>query len=331
MGGSTKSRLIYIGLLFSVGSLVYGQTTPSTAPNSVRTGNFRGNASFGAPPAFAPQIVTGAPYSGEEMSEQVQTFADGLRITHNNLQRKVYRDSEGRMRTERPLFTGSPMTNVTVDSPIVIEITDPVAGFRYVLDTQNKVAHRQVLRESPARTLPAPQMVGGGGIGMPVSGVMGGIIGSVPSAAPPPPGGQIATLQATGSSQTMIASAAGSAQMPILADRGNQNQMQPRISNESLGTRSIDGVLAEGSRHTITYPVGMMGNDREFSTTTESWTSPELRMMILSKSSDPRSGENTFRIANLSRTPPDPALFLVPSDYTIVDEKGGFTVALGQQ
>ncbi len=40
----------------------------------------------------------------------------------------------------------------------------------------------------------------------------------------------------------------------------------------------------------------------------------------------PANGENTFRVQHLSRTPPDPALFTVPSDYTVTDEAGAFTI-----
>jgi hypothetical protein len=54
--------------------------------------------------------------------------------------------------------------------------------------------------------------------------------------------------------------------------------------------------------------------------------SPDLKIQILSKFNDPRSGENTFRIQDLSRTPPDAMLFTVPPDYTVVDEAGSFTI-----
>ena len=100
----------------------------------------------------------------------------------------------------------------------------------------------------------------------------------------------------------------------------------PRFTDEKIGTQTIDGVLVEGTRSTVTYPVGAMGNDREFSAVTETWMSPDLKIQILSKTNDPRNGENTFRIDNLSRTPPDPMLFIVPSDYTTVDETGSFTI-----
>ncbi|MBZ5621266.1 MAG: hypothetical protein LAQ69_21440 [Acidobacteriia bacterium] len=344
-----KSRIALIcALLILAASLVSAQMTGATYTNT-GGGGIRGSASFGEPPPFARQVITGAAYSGEEITERVQTLADGTHITETHVQRKVYRDAEGRVRTERPLMMGNPMTNSKLESPIVIEITDPVGGFRYVLDTQNRVAHRQVLPALTGRQMGAPrpslalQPDGGtpmmGGMG----GVMGGIIGSVPSAAPPPPPPPSGAPQAIATRPLAPgdmpaparASAARSGEFSaMLAPPAGSNadgQIRPKFSTESLGTQTIDGVLVEGTRSTVTYPVGMMGNDREFSTTTESWTSPELKLSVLSKSNDPRTGQNTFRIANLSRTPPDPALFLAPSDYTIVDEKGGFTIAYGQQ
>src|SRR3954469_15860896 len=45
------------------------------------------------------KTVTGAPYSGQEISESNQTLADGTRI-HNETRTTVYRDSEGRVRRE---------------------------------------------------------------------------------------------------------------------------------------------------------------------------------------------------------------------------------------
>ena len=38
------------------------------------------------------------------------------------------------------------------------------------------------------------------------------------------------------------------------------------------------------------------------------------------------AGVRTFRIENLTRTPPDPSLFLPPPDYTAVNEQGRFTI-----
>jgi hypothetical protein len=39
----------------------------------------------------------------------------------------------------------------------------------------------------------------------------------------------------------------------------------------------------------------------------------------MTKRSDPRTGERTWRMVNIKRDEPAPALFAVPSDYTVKD------------
>ena len=77
--------------------------------------------------------------------------------------------------------------------------------------------------------------------------------------------------------------------------------------------------MAEGSRTTVTYPIGSLGNDKPITTTMESWMSPELKMVVLSKNPDPRNGDSTMRLTNISRAEPDALLFQVPPDYEIVE------------
>lgn len=97
--------------------------------------------------------VTGAPCSGTPTSQSVQTLADGTHITRPAAAReKTFRDSGGRVRTERPLFgrRGDP----TSLSPVaLIEVQDPVAGYAYVIDSANHVAHRVAIqaRQRPVR------------------------------------------------------------------------------------------------------------------------------------------------------------------------------------
>ena len=131
---------------------------------------------------------------------------------------------------------------------------------------------------------------------------------SFPSAAPPPPPGV--------TSQRLAVQAATPAMPPSLPD---SQAKRPEFSRESLGTQTIEGVLAEGSRTTVTYPIGAVGNDGPITTVSETWTSPELKMVVLSKNSDPRNGDSTTRLTNISRLEPDPSLFRIPSDYEIVD------------
>ena len=86
---------------------------------------------------------------------------------------------------------------------------------------------------------------------------------------------------------------------------------------ESLGKQMIEGVEAEGTRTTITFPAGMMGNERPINVVSERWYSPELQTVVLSKHSDPRFGETSYRLVNINRGEPARTLFEVPSDYTV--------------
>lgn len=104
------------------------------------------------------------------------------------------------------------------------------------------------------------------------------------------------------------------------------NALRPQFTTEDLGTQVIEGVLVEGHRQITTFPVGFQGNDRPIVTTSDSWMSPDLKIMVLTKSNDPRSGETTVKLTNLNRGEPDPALFQPPPDYTIAEETGAFTI-----
>jgi len=93
-----------------------------------------------------------------------------------------------------------------------------------------------------------------------------------------------------------------------------------QMSTEQLGTQTMEGVTVNGVRTTRTIPAGQIGNDRAITIVTEVWTSPDLQTIISSKRSDPRMGDQTFRLTNLQRAEPDPSLFSVPADFKIVED-----------
>jgi hypothetical protein len=227
-----------------------------------------GQATFAAPAPMNPRSVkTGAPYSADEVSEDIQTLADGTHITRTNATTKVYRDSLGRTRKDRPLFYGGGKAEAAPDWPQVVEIVDPIAKFKYILDVSNKVAHRQQLEvEAPKRSQPA--------------------VSEKPA------------------------------------------EETPRQSNdvEQLGKQMVEGVTAEGMRITTTYPIGSQGNDRPFTVTGETWMTHELGIMVLHKNNDPRFGEHTQKLINITLGDPPVGLFQIPADYTMVDEPGAFTI-----
>lgn len=96
---------------------------------------------------------------------------------------------------------------------------------------------------------------------------------------------------------------------------GASDRPQPRT--ESLGKRMIEGVEAEGTRITLTLPAGEIGNERPIEIVTERWFSPDLKTIVLSRRSDPRMGETTYKLTNIRRTEPLRSLFEPPPDYTL--------------
>ena len=157
--------------------------------------------------------------------------------------------------------------------PAFIQIADPVAGYRYMLDPRTQTARRSAF----APTMQRPNMVA--------------------TAKPALP-----------------------AVLPANATATPAGRPRPNMSHESLGTQTIEGVLADGMRWTTTFPEGSVGNDRPLTTILETWTSPDLKTQVLSKSSDPRTGEHTTKLTNIVTAEPDPALFQIPGEYSIVDE-----------
>jgi hypothetical protein len=85
----------------------------------------------------------------------------------------------------------------------------------------------------------------------------------------------------------------------------------------------MEGVTVTGSRLTTIFPVGFFGNDRPLTTVVERWISAELGRAVLSRMSDPRMGESTTRLTDISRAEPDPSLFQIPADYQIRDLSPG--------
>jgi TonB family protein len=94
-------------------------------------------------------------------------------------------------------------------------------------------------------------------------------------------------------------------------------------AQESLGSQSVEGVMAEGTRTTVTIPAGAMGNERPLQIVSERWYSAELQTVVMTRHSDPRFGETTYRLTNISRGEPDHSLFEVPAGYNVTEGRAG--------
>jgi hypothetical protein len=92
-----------------------------------------------------------------------------------------------------------------------------------------------------------------------------------------------------------------------------------RINKEDLGTQIVEGVMATGTRSTTTIEAGAIGNAQPIHIVSEQWYSEDLKVLVMTRHSDPRSGDTTYRLTNITMTEPPRSLFEVPSDYTLKD------------
>ena len=243
------------------------------------------------------RITKGAPYSGDVITEFTQVLSDGNRIQRKTMVR-TFRDSEGRTRREQT-------TSLNGVEKVSVTIVDPVAGMSWVLDPEARTA----IQNRSMFAVGAGQRSGGGGIGVGV-GEGGGVVrgggggggrgGAVAVPSTTPPGTAPPTV-------------------PIAPARLPDGHDQP--AKEELGQKTIEGVMAEGSRTITTIPAGRIGNAQAIKVVSEQWFSPDLQVLIMTRHADPRSGETVYRLTNIIRGEQDRSLFEVPADYTIQDRR----------
>jgi hypothetical protein len=87
------------------------------------------------------------------------------------------------------------------------------------------------------------------------------------------------------------------------------------IVETPLGTKQMEGLTVVGRRFTATVLSATKENGGTVEIVDEVWESPELRLVIASRTSDPRSGMRDDRVTKIRRTEPPAHLFEVPADY----------------
>jgi hypothetical protein len=203
------------------------------------------------------KTVTGAPFTASFSAQTTETLTDG-----NKIQRSATgtfaRDAQGRTRRDMTLPAIGPWAASGTTPPQVSFINDPVAGTRYVLDANKKIAQ---------------QMSGHGG-------------------------------------------------HPRVASQKN-DESEKQVTTTSLGTQTINGISAQGTKYTRTIPAGEIGNQNPIVIVTERWYSPDLQTVIMTKRTDPRMGETVFQMTNIQRVEPAATLFQVPAGYTVEQRHRG--------
>jgi hypothetical protein len=247
--------------------------------------------------------VTGAPYSATITTEMVQTLSDGTHITQTTTG-AVARDSEGRTRQDAPLPSIGNLS--AANAPHLVFIQDPVAQASYTLDLTNKTAQKMATMPPPA----AADASGASVVAKEKYFVQMGTAGTVSTGGPISPPIQLALPDSPAAAEPGVMMF----QKTIIGDNG-----LAKATTEDLGMQSMQGVTVTGARTTRTIPKGQIGNDAPISIVTEVWTSPDLQTVVYSKRTDPRMGEQTFQLTNITRSEPDPSLFTVPAGFTVTD------------
>jgi outer membrane lipoprotein-sorting protein len=240
------------------------------------------------------QAIKGAPYSAQAVTESIQTLADGNRIIHRTTA-SVYRDGEGRTRRDQSIGDVAPYATAMGEPSQVVSISDPVTGTHYMLDPRSKTARKMTFMFN--KTVDGKDVV---------------TVQTAPVLVP----GQMAEGEMK--RRIEVRSAKGDLLTEnIVGEVGtfNTKVREPKI--EQLGKQMIEGVEAEGRRATITIPAGEIGNEQPIQIVSESWYSPDLKVTVMTRQSDPRMGETIYRLTNINRAEPAHSLFEVPSDYTI--------------
>ena len=133
-----KVTFVLTGLLIASAVQLFAQGPPPGGPPPHRGGMGFGAMGMG----MGHKIVTNAPYSADVTNSTVQTLADGNSIARTT-SGHVARDSQGRTYLQET-NSGGPFAQK--GDGVVTFISDPVAGYSYVLNASTKLAMRRALR-----------------------------------------------------------------------------------------------------------------------------------------------------------------------------------------
>lgn len=202
---------------------------------------FQGNFTyFTNEMSFDGEVVKGAPYAAEAVTETVQTLSDGNRIVRKS-RALLYRDGEGRTRREQTLNNVGPFAT-SGDAPHMIFINDPVGGANYVLDPRTHIARKATMFASGFNTF--TYKVGPPPPGMELMGPPPPD-GSLPMKPLPPPGGArndaVKRVQPEYPPVAKAAGAQGSVSVQVVIDeQGNVTSARATSGHPLLHQASVD-------------------------------------------------------------------------------------------
>ena len=295
------------------------------------------------------KTITGAPFSADAVTESVQILSDGTRITRRSKSR-IYRDSEGRYRRDESRKNiGVPGGDVEIAESIVI--IDPVSGSKYELDVEDRTYKRSSfklntkpglkiefksnefnLKQEQRSENRAEKQARINEKEAEKRAELNEKEAEIRAKELEIKAKEIEKKNKQIENEAKEKERQGKEIEKKNKELENQKKelerqakeieagLKPVSKTESLGPRTIEGVAVEGTRTTTTILTGAIGNDRDIVIVYEKWYSNDLQMTILSKHSDPRFGEQNYRLSNISRSDQPVSLFTPPADYKNDDD-----------
>lgn len=217
------------------------------------------------------------PFTAKTKTTTVQTLANGVTITRVSKWVEAV-DSHG----HRVSITISPARG-QVPERSIYELVDRTT--------------RQTTRWSvPGKTISTQELPQGGGCW---SSEDARVITSAPS---------------TESLEMTSGATPASVSMP---ERTSEAGVKVDTVREDLGTQSIQGLKATGTRITTTTPADYAGNDAPLISTEERWISKDYGLTVRDYRDDPQTGKTTVELTEFTVGEPDASLFLPPSGYQV--------------
>lgn len=296
------------------------------------------------------RVIKGAPYCATAVHENVQVLADGNRIVRKQLS-ELCRDGEGRTRREvqrdgapRVVYLNDPVakeswilhpdqkrmqrlrTTMTLRTGDAADHEAWQASMQAWGERMKEQAARwkewgasvaERARSADAERVRARSLTGEPGIVIERELALP----AAPGASAPQVRREIRVVRASelpAPPMPPVALVPPVPPAPPLLLQGPLTLSLPREggTTTALPARDIDGLKVNGERTTWTIAAGKIGNERPIVISREVWRSPELMLTISSRDSDPRSGEQNYRLEKIKRGEPDPALMKPPADYT---------------
>jgi len=92
------------------------------------------------------------------------------------------------------------------------------------------------------------------------------------------------------------------------------------LTTKDLGTETVAGLILHGTRKQRTVPATLSGTGHDVTITDDYWYSEDLKVYLVLKHNDPRSGEQIVGIVSVDRKEPDPSIFQITPAYKVVNE-----------